>query len=790
MEAEEKYGGYPSGLKFRAFLGLICYAAMLEAIPPAQPLAATQIWTETGNLNTAREGHSATLLLDGRVLVVGGEGDGGTLKSAELYDPATGTWRVTGSLNLPRRLFSATLLPNGKVLVAGGYTEKLPPSFGVTNTVELFDPATETWSLTGNLSTPRAWHAATLLSGQVMVLGGWGETSELNTAEIYDPDTGQWSRTGQLVTPRYGPTATLLQDGKILVAGGSDNGDLSTTLASAELYDPDVKAWKDGGSLGTSRISHTATRLPSGVVLVAGGYTWPPFSFATSELYDPPTEKWNSTGRLSVARDSHTALLLPNGKVLVAGGYDWSRRVFVNSAELYNPSTGTWSNTAPLNTARRNHTATLLNTGKVLVAGGAGGRISNGAELYSDYGMNSEGVSNVVTRISNLAVRAHGGGDTPFSADFTVGPGSEQTILIRAVGPSLAALGIESTLADPKLAVFDAKGVRVADNDDFSAAAADMFATVGAFPLRSGAKDAALVVRLPAGRYAAQISGETAGSTLLEIYEAIGRTLRIVNMSTRAEIASDGETVITGITVAPGTERQRLLIRAIGPTLASLGQPTEKVLSDPKIEIYAGAVKLAENDNWSEPYLFPFPAAEAFAQGGAFTLPLNSQDAALVHEFSTGNYTVVTRGPARGRGNVMVEVIALPSASPPVLQAPAGILGLVDFTVTVRKVGDLYEYIPKFRFLETGRAWSVIVTRVEWVVEYDGIGERLLPWEMFLRIPAGGSFLYPEDGPALNPTAERRFLSPHEYSRISARIVYLDDDISFGYFNAVARMIR
>lgn len=394
------------------------------------------------------------------------------------------------------------------------------------------------------------------------------------------------------------------------------------------------------------------------------------------------------------------------------------------------------------------------------------------------------------TRVSNLAIRALGGGDTPLIAGFTVGPSSAKTVLIRAVGPSLVALGIENTLADPKLAVFNAKGVLVAENDDFSAAAEDMFGVAGAFPLRSGARDAALMATLPPGSYSAQVSGDGAGSTLLEVYDASGGASRIINMSTRSAVASGAETVITGFTVSPGAGTQRLLIRAIGPTLASLGQTTLEVLPDPKIEIYAGATKLAENDNWSEPYTFPFPLAQAFAQGGAFTLPLNSRDAAVVHEFPAGSYTVVARSPGGNRGSVMVEIFALPSVSAPGFEAPAGILGLADFTVTVRKLGDLYEYVPKFRFVETGRAWSVIVTRVEWTVEHDGTEERLLPWQIFRKIPPGGTLVFPEDGPPIGPPLDRHFLSPHEYSRISVRIDYLDDDINSGRFDAVARMIR
>jgi N-acetylneuraminic acid mutarotase len=374
------------GLTFRAWFGLTGAVVSNGPTALAQSQESTASWTATGSLNTARHAHTATLLSDGRVLVVGGlteaVGPSNILTSAELYDPATGTWRVTGSLNVPRYLCSTTLLANGKVLVAGGYGDRFPPSFGITDTAEIYDPATETWSMTGRLNSPRAWHAATLQSSRVLILGGANGTSALDSAEIYDPETETWNPTERLVAARYGPTATLLQDGKVLIVAGSDDGDLTSTMGIAELYDPITRLWRGSGHLDTARISHSATRLSNGMVLVAGGYNWPPTSFASAELYDPADEKWTYTGRLRQPRDSHTALLLPNGKVLVAGGYDWSRRARLDSSEIYDPPTGTWSDTANLNTARSSATATLLLNGKVLVAGGMDGASLKGAELY------------------------------------------------------------------------------------------------------------------------------------------------------------------------------------------------------------------------------------------------------------------------------------------------------------------------------------------------------------------------------------------------------------------------
>src|SRR5947207_2587048 len=122
-------------------------------------------------------------------------------------------------------------------------------------------------------------------------------------------------------------------------------------------------------SLNTARYFHTATLLPNGKVLVAGGYN---NSYLTSaELYDPASGSWSATGSLTTARYAHTATLLPNGKVLVAGGYNNSG--YLTSAELYDPASGSWSATGSLNTARYFHTAALLPNGKVLVAGGYNG---------------------------------------------------------------------------------------------------------------------------------------------------------------------------------------------------------------------------------------------------------------------------------------------------------------------------------------------------------------------------------------------------------------------------------
>jgi hypothetical protein len=357
-----------------------------QATPePTEQRAAA--WTATRNMNEARSGHSATLLLDGKVLVAGGG-------SAELYDPASGTWTATGNMIRIGGEHTATLLTDGNVLVVAAGTGE-----DVDTSAELYDPASGTWTATGNMIQSFHRHGFTatrLLDGTVLVAGG---TPAGESAELYDPSSGTWRATGNMIEGRAWHAATLLPDGKVLVAVGTSStcGPASCgselALASAELYDPASGTWSVTGRMSESRGYIAATLLRNGAVLVAGGGAVNDLGIqplASAELYDPASGTWSVTGSMSEARGRLvTYTLLPAGTVLAVGGLAAGGAAYSASAELYDPGSGTWTSTASMHSARRDHTATLLSDGRVLVVGGYNSADASGtyiplalAELY------------------------------------------------------------------------------------------------------------------------------------------------------------------------------------------------------------------------------------------------------------------------------------------------------------------------------------------------------------------------------------------------------------------------
>jgi hypothetical protein len=344
---------------------------------PRRTHGASPEFLATGSMTMGRDSHTATLLLDGRVLIAGGETFHES-RSAELYDPETGTFTATGSMVTGHVLGTATLLLDGRVLFVGGWDLQLfdwDPYDGtyrsISTSAEVYDPKTGTFAPTGSPAKARYSHTATRLpDGRVLIAGGSlgpndnPAATATATAEIYDPATGKFTQTGSMTTPRVSHSATLLKDGRVLMLG-------SWSDFSAEIYDPVTGIFSGAG--GIAQNINMATLLRDGRVLVVG---WGGTGMV-SDIYDPATGKSSPTGLMidgpnfmgPIGGVLTSPPLLADGRVLVPDVAYGGEGSGSGSVELYDPETGRFTKGPPMSRYRSGFTATLLGDGSVLFTG-------------------------------------------------------------------------------------------------------------------------------------------------------------------------------------------------------------------------------------------------------------------------------------------------------------------------------------------------------------------------------------------------------------------------------------
>jgi len=284
--------------------------------------------------------------------------------------------------------------------------------------------------------------------------------------------------TGDMNAVRTGHTATLLPSGKVLIAGGDACFFFSyyyygnCLLDSAEVYDAGAGTFSTTAKMLVTRDFHTATLLNNGKVLVTGGHD------ASAELYDPTSGTFAATGSMSVGRNSHTATLLASGKVLIAGGQSVSGALA--TAELYDPTTGTFTVTGTMTAARTSHTATLLANGKVLIAGGSNsaGATLAATELYDPNSgtigtfaatgtMAAARTSHTATLLANGKVLVTGG-----IANIANGVSLSSAEVYDAVAGTFSATGPMMTVRDSHFAILLANGTVLVAGGSFGSAGA------------------------------------------------------------------------------------------------------------------------------------------------------------------------------------------------------------------------------------------------------------------------------------------------------------------------------
>jgi len=403
----------------RSILACIAMLVISAGMPGASSALAASggAWSPAASMGQPHQAATATLLPNGKVLVVGGFGQ---LDSApELYDPASDTWSPTGPLVVTRSLGTATLLPSGKVLLAGGIAADTGHS---TTRTELYDPATNSWSAAAGMAVQRSSHSATLLpSGKILVAGGQNASGYIATAELYDPVSDRWAMAARMDAGYAGPQATLLANGTVLLAGGATLGD-----GRGELYNPATDRWSNAGT--GARNTQTATRLIDGRVFTTG-------QGKEAHLYDPATNHWSVAASTLQDRDLPTATSLGDGRVLVTGGSATTggQQVWLASAEIYDPTLNRWSAAGCMGQARWEHTATVLPSKKVLIAGGDVPSVSlSSAELFDPSpGWGSPPVESCPT---NQPIQAGAATASPAASTTEAGPSAVPT---ASAGPTV-----------------------------------------------------------------------------------------------------------------------------------------------------------------------------------------------------------------------------------------------------------------------------------------------------------------------------------------------------------------
>ncbi len=284
--------------------------------------------------------------------------------------------------------------------------------------------------------------------------------------------------------------------------------------------------------------------------------------------------------------------------------------------------------------------------------------VSNGLSVISNPSVLT--VIPVISRIGGVSVRTTLAANQILIVGLNVA-GGEKPILIRAAGPSLGALDVPGTMADPRLTVFstDTPPVQLAFNDNWAGAPAVIAANTatGAFPFVSAASlDAALVTNVNGGR-TVQVSGPAAGNLIVEAYDAgTGMAPRLTGISARNRVGTGTDLLIAGFTVL-GPVEKRILIRGVGPSLAVPPFNLTGVLADPKLELFTTATipaLIGENDTYDA------ALAPVFASVGAFALVPGSRDAAFIANLRPGGYTVQVSGADGGTGLALIEIYELP----------------------------------------------------------------------------------------------------------------------------------
>lgn len=347
------------------------------------PVLVDPDWRSTGDMSHGRFYYGLDELPDGRLLATGGcsasicSGDLSlpacrtVVGAGEALDLESRTWSRAGDANARAFFHVHEPLPDGSILVAGGCAN--PDCSAVSLLADVWDVSTESFRAVDALTTANAGMAsARLPDGRVLVAGGCDSSTCGVDAVAFNPTTEEWDTLSPMNTARARATVTTLADGRIMVAGGCTTIRCAATLASAEIYDPELDTWETVGEMSTARGGHWAAPLIDGRVMIGGGCATQGCAvvLATAEIFDPSTDAFTATGTQRQGRVGAVAVTLPDGSVMVNQGCSSTTDCDLTN-ELWDPESGEFSLIEEAVTTRAFH-ETVLHTGRqeVVAAGG------------------------------------------------------------------------------------------------------------------------------------------------------------------------------------------------------------------------------------------------------------------------------------------------------------------------------------------------------------------------------------------------------------------------------------
>jgi hypothetical protein len=469
-------------------------------------------------------------------------------------------------------------------------------------------------------------------------------------------------------------TVTAATNSTILLPEG---GQVTLTLsASYEGLSPTALAWEIALPTGWSFVAAAGVNVPNAALPDVGttgvlefAYSSPPAtaaSFTVTVRYPAGAREPGQVVATFLYRSPLQTIQLTPVRFVPSGGPDPIKPTLTGSIAGLNLTEGqsgslsvTASGTAPLSyqwlkdgvaiAGATEPTLTLASTTtasggrySVVVTNAAGSVTSSDAVVA---------IEPLAARIGNVSIRTTLAARQVLIVGLTM-TGGEKPVLMRAVGPSLAAFNVTGAMPDPVLSFYSGSA-SIAANDNWGGAADLVTASAasGAFALPPSSKDAVLLRSFSGGR-TLQVQGAEAGNVLVEAYDAgTGHTPRLANVSARNLAGAGGDALIAGFSILGNTSK-RILIRAVGPTLSQFAVPG--VLADPKLEVYSGQSRIAENDNWAA------SLASSFNAVGAFALPAGSRDAAVELTLAPGGYTVHVRPATGAAGEGLIEIYELP----------------------------------------------------------------------------------------------------------------------------------